>query len=80
LVASIHVVKPGSTDPDGHTAWSIVGRTVQTGLLLFAPVGFGGASVKLCPPLVIEEAALREGMQVLEEAFAHVLAHQEVLK
>lgn len=76
LVASLHVVKPGTTEPDGKTAWSIVGRAVQTGLLMFAPVGFGGASVKLCPPLVIEEAALREGMQVLEEAFAYVLENQ----
>jgi 4-aminobutyrate aminotransferase-like enzyme len=47
-------------------------------LLLFAPVGFGGASVKLCPPLVIEEAALREGMEALEEAFAHVIEGQTV--
>ena len=73
LVASLHCVKLGSTDPDAAMAGKVVGRAVQSGVMLFAPVGFGGASVKLSPPLVIEPDALREGMQVIEEAFAHVL-------
>ena len=44
--------------------------------MLFAPVSYGGASVKLCPPLVIGEDALCEGLAVLESAFEHVLATQ----
>ena len=35
---------------------------------MFAPVGYGGASVKIAPPLVIREEPLREGIAVLEEA------------
>lgn len=70
LVASLHCVKPGSMEPDGNLAWRVVGRIVQSGVMMFAPVGFGGASVKLCPPLIIEEEALREGMAVIDEAFA----------
>lgn len=80
LVASLHIVKPGTREPDGQTAWRIVGKAVQSGLMLFAPVGFGGASVKICPPLVIEEAALREGLMVLEQAFAQALESQAVAK
>jgi len=36
---------------------------------MFAPVGFGGATVKICPPLVITEGAILESAAVLEEAF-----------
>lgn len=78
LVSSLHCVKPGTTEADGKLAWAVVGRAVQQGLMLFGPVGFGGASVKICPPLVITESALREGLAVLEEAFAHVLETQAV--
>ncbi|MCX5661376.1 MAG: aspartate aminotransferase family protein [Planctomycetota bacterium] len=73
LVASMHCVKPGTTEPDGQLAWRVVGRAVQTGLMLFAPVGFAGASVKICPPLMISREALDEGLDALEAAFAHEL-------
>jgi 4-aminobutyrate aminotransferase/diaminobutyrate-pyruvate transaminase/4-aminobutyrate aminotransferase/(S)-3-amino-2-methylpropionate transaminase len=73
LVASMHMVKPGGTDADADTAFNIVRRCVEKGLMLFSPVGFGGASVKLSPPLIIQEEPLREGIKVLEEAFAEIL-------
>ncbi len=68
LVAAINVVKPGTKDPDGDLAWEIIRGCVERGLLLFAPVGFGGGSVKICPPLCITEEALLEGLSVLEES------------
>jgi 4-aminobutyrate aminotransferase/diaminobutyrate-pyruvate transaminase/4-aminobutyrate aminotransferase/(S)-3-amino-2-methylpropionate transaminase len=74
LVASMHVVKPGGIEPDAATASAIVRRCVEKGLMLFAPVGYGGASVKLSPPLVISEEALRDGLCALEEALEEVLA------
>ena len=40
---------------------------------MFAPVGYGGASVKIAPPLVTQEEPLREGIAVLEEAIAEAL-------
>jgi len=73
LVASLHCVKSGTKDPDDKLAFHIVGRAVQHGVMLFAPVGFGGASVKLAPPLMISQEAVREAMTVIEEAFAHVI-------
>lgn len=73
LVASLHMVRPGTIEPDAPTASAIVRRCVEKGLMLFAPVGYGGASVKIAPPLVIEEEPLREGIAVLEEAIQEVL-------
>lgn len=74
LVAALHMVQPGGIEPDKPTASRIVTRCVEKGLMLFAPVGYAGASVKIAPPLVIEEAALREGILVLEEAIEEVLS------
>ena len=73
LVAAMHMVKPGGIEPDATSAAAVVRRAIEKGLMLFAPGGFGGASVKLSPPLVISEEALREGLQVIEEALAEVL-------
>ena len=74
LVASMHIVKPGGIEPDAATASAIVRRCVEKGLMLFAPVGYGGASVKLAPPLIVTEEALRDGLSALEEALEEVLA------
>jgi len=68
LVASLHMVKPGGVEPNPELASDIVLRAVGKGIMLFAPVGYGGASVKLSPPLSINEEALSEGLAVIEEA------------
>jgi len=68
LVAGVHLVRAGGVEPDGELAFRTVERCYQTGLLMFAPVGFGGATVKISPPLVISSDAVEEGVGVLEEA------------
>jgi 4-aminobutyrate aminotransferase / (S)-3-amino-2-methylpropionate transaminase / 5-aminovalerate transaminase len=73
LVASLHIVKPGGIEPDAPTASAIVRRCIEKGLMLFSPVGFGGASVKIAPPLTTPEEPLREGIAVMEEAIEEVL-------
>jgi len=70
LVAGLHMVKPGTTEPDGDLAWNIVFTCFKRGLLMFAPVGFGGATVKIAPPLCITKAAVVEGCRVIREAIA----------
>jgi 4-aminobutyrate aminotransferase/diaminobutyrate-pyruvate transaminase/4-aminobutyrate aminotransferase/(S)-3-amino-2-methylpropionate transaminase len=79
LVAAVNIVKPGTKDPDADLAWDIVRRCIEKGLLLFTPVGFGGAAVKICPPLCITEEALLEGLSVLEESFAEASVREEAL-
>lgn len=70
LVAGVACVKPGALDPDSDLAGDVVQRCVERGVLMFSPVGLGGATVKISPPLVISDAALLESFSVLEEAFA----------
>jgi 4-aminobutyrate aminotransferase / (S)-3-amino-2-methylpropionate transaminase / 5-aminovalerate transaminase len=73
LVAGILVVKPGTKEPDSATAQAINVACLQKGLLMFAPVGTGGQCLKIAPPLIIAEDALRESLQVFEEAADEVL-------
>ncbi len=69
LVAGVACVKPGTTEPDGDLAWNVVERCMEKGVLMFSPVGLGGATVKISPPLVITKEAIFESVGVLEEAF-----------
>lgn len=76
LVAGIHIVQPGSNEPDPNSdlAKRIVNECFKRGLLMFAPVGFGGATIKICPPLVISEEAMLEGLEVFDESFEVALS------
>jgi len=77
LVGSLQLVKrPGTTEPDHDTAFDIIKYAVEHGLLMFGPVGNGGGSVKLAPPLTMTKDQLLEGLGVLEEAFDVVLGNQ----
>jgi len=69
LVAGMACVTPGTTTPDADLAFEVVRRCFEQGVLMFAPVGFGGGTVKIAPPLVITEEAILESTAVLEEAF-----------
>jgi 4-aminobutyrate aminotransferase-like enzyme len=68
LVAGIHMVKQGTEEPDGDLAFKIIEECVRRGLLMFSPVGYGGGTVKISPPLVIAPEAVLEGVEVLDEA------------
>ena len=77
LVASLHMVKLGGIEPHPEAASRIVRRAVEKGLMLFAPVGYRGASVKISPPLTTPEDALREGLAVIEAAIEEVLEEMQ---
>jgi len=70
LVAGIQIVEPGTKTPDGELAWQIVYESFMRGLMMFAPVGFGGGTVKIAPPLCLTEEACIEGCTVLAESTA----------
>ena len=72
LVGALQFTTPGSTEPCPEPAWEMVRRAITRGVLLFAPVGVGGSAVKINPPLVITEDALREGLDVLEQIAAEL--------
>jgi len=73
LVAGIQAVKAGTRRPDAATAQAINLKCLHKGVLMFAPVGVGGECIKIAPPLVIPEDALRESIGVLAEACDEVL-------
>ena len=74
LVAGLQMVKKGTETPDSELAWNIVRICMEKGLLFFAPVGFGGATVKIAPPLCITREAMLEGVSVLDEAIQQAIA------
>ena len=69
LVAGVACIEPGTKNPDGELAWEVVRRSIEKGVLMFSPVGPAGCTVKIAPPLMIPEAALRESLAAFEEAF-----------
>jgi len=73
LVAGVMIAKRGSREPDPDTALKINVACFKMGLLMTAPVGTYGECHKVAPPLMITEEALRESLQVYEEACDQVL-------
>jgi len=76
LVAGMACVKQGTLDPDADLAFQIVNGMMEKGVLLFSPVGYGGATIKICPQLCITEEAILESTAVLSECFAEALNAQ----
>jgi len=71
LVGGLHIVKDGKKEPDPDLAFDIVAKCVEKGLLLFSPVG--RSTVKVCPPLIVNEEQIKEGAAVIGEAIAESL-------
>ena len=76
LVGGLQMLQAGRKEPDHDLAHAVIERCFQKGLLFFAPVGAWGQTIKIAPPLVITEEALREGLAVLGEAIDEVVAHR----
>jgi 4-aminobutyrate aminotransferase/(S)-3-amino-2-methylpropionate transaminase len=74
LVAGVVCIRPESKTPDADLAFEIVRRTVEKGVLLFGPVGYGGSTVKICPPLVITEEAIEDALGAFEAAVAEAMS------
>lgn len=74
LVAGLQTVKRGTREPDHDLAHRIIEICYQSGLLLFAPVGAWGQTVKIAPPLTIPKEALEEGLAALAEATRKAVA------
>lgn len=66
-------VKKGTKEIDPDLAHDIVRISIEKGLMFFAPVG-AGATIKVCPPLIINKEALTEGLEVFAEAIAEAVA------
>ncbi len=74
LVMALQFVRPGTTEPDPGLAFEVVRRAVESGVMLFAPVGVGGGAIKVNPPLNIGRDALLEGLEVLADCVRAAIA------
>jgi 4-aminobutyrate aminotransferase-like enzyme len=75
LLAAILVVDPVTKGPNGLLASRVCEKAMQKGLLL---VHTGRESIKIGPPLMIPDAALLEGLAVLEECFEEILGSRKI--
>ena len=73
LVGGLQMVKKGTQEPDSDLAWNIVHICFRRGLLMFAPVGYGLACIKISPPLCISAEAVKEATQVISEAIEEAI-------
>lgn len=74
LVGGLQTIKAGRKEADHHLAHDIVERCFHKGLLMFAPVGAQGQTVKIAPPLRISRDALEEGVALPSEAVDEAVA------
>ncbi|MBK8090658.1 MAG: aspartate aminotransferase family protein [Verrucomicrobiaceae bacterium] len=74
FVAGLQTILPGKKEPNHDLAHRIIELCYQRGLLLFAPVGAWGQTVKICPPLTTTEEALLEACDVLDTAVDDAVA------
>jgi 4-aminobutyrate aminotransferase/(S)-3-amino-2-methylpropionate transaminase len=73
LVGGLQMTQPGKKEPNHDLAHAVIEKCFHKGLLFFAPVGAWGQTVKIAPPLTINEEAVREGLAVLAEAIAEAV-------
>ena len=59
--------KENSKEYDPDFAHDVTRAALERGVMLFAPVG-PGCTIKVCPPLTIDEEALKEGLAAFREA------------
>jgi 4-aminobutyrate aminotransferase/(S)-3-amino-2-methylpropionate transaminase len=68
---AVEVVTPGSTTPDPATTQAVAQACHQAGLVVLTCGTFGNV-LRFLPPLVISEHLLREGLDLVDEAFGTV--------
>ena len=71
LVRALHVTDPQTGEPDGALAWAWTEAAVRRGVMVFQTTR---PTLKVCPPLVIPQDAIVDGVRGLAEAFEDVLA------
>jgi 4-aminobutyrate aminotransferase/(S)-3-amino-2-methylpropionate transaminase len=70
---ALEFVRPGTLEPDAETTRAVVRACHQAGVIVLSCGSYGNV-VRLLPPLVIDDALLAEGLDVLVGAIDGVLA------
>jgi 4-aminobutyrate aminotransferase / (S)-3-amino-2-methylpropionate transaminase / 5-aminovalerate transaminase len=69
---AMELVRSGTLEPDADATRRIVSACHQSGVVVLSCGSYGNV-IRLLPPLVIDEALLGEGLDVLSEAVSEVL-------
>ena len=72
---AMEIVRPGTLDPDADSTRCIVQACHQSGVVVLSCGSYSNV-IRLLPPLVIEEALLADGLDVLATAVGHVLGER----
>jgi 4-aminobutyrate aminotransferase / (S)-3-amino-2-methylpropionate transaminase / 5-aminovalerate transaminase len=67
-MCALELVKPGTLEPDAAAATQVARHCHQAGMVVLT-CGTYGNVLRLLPPLVIGQALLTEGLEILAEAF-----------
>jgi 4-aminobutyrate aminotransferase/(S)-3-amino-2-methylpropionate transaminase len=70
---AMEIVRPGSLEPDADATRRIIHSCHQAGVVVLSCGSYGNV-IRLLPPLVIDDALLADGLDVLAEAVGEVLA------
>ena len=70
---AMELVRPGTVEPDAEAARRIVQACHRAGVVVLSCGSYGNV-IRLLPPLVIEEALLADGLDVLAGAVTEVLS------
>jgi 4-aminobutyrate aminotransferase/(S)-3-amino-2-methylpropionate transaminase len=70
---AMELVRPGTLEPDAEAARRIVGECHRAGVVVLSCGSYGNV-IRLLPPLVIDEALLADGLEVLAGAVTGVLS------
>jgi 4-aminobutyrate aminotransferase-like enzyme len=73
LVWGVYLLDPASGQPNSNLAQRVITRCIELGLLML-PTGARG-TLKIAPPLCITADALREGMEVIEQALSECVGN-----
>ncbi len=68
---AVELVRPGTKEPDPEVTTMLAAACHRRGLLTLTAGTFGNV-LRFLPPLVIPDHLLREGLEVLDEAFAEL--------
>lgn len=68
---AIELVKPGTTEPNPEALTEALKYCVSKGVLILS-AGTYANIIRLLPPLMIDEALLKDGLAVLDEAIASI--------
>ncbi len=77
LVAGVAMVNPETGEPDAELAADVVWRSLKKGVLMFSPVGKGGGTVKISPPLCLTAEAANESLDAFSEAVREAVAARQ---